>query len=79
VAWLAANILLIVALLAVAYSASWEFSPRRYLKGFSDAIVPATGEPLEKIIAILNWMSNGPARELGTPDSAIQDRDPQYA
>jgi hypothetical protein len=38
--WYAGNILLILAVLLAAYSAVWEYSTRKYLKGFSDAVVP---------------------------------------
>jgi hypothetical protein len=40
----------------------WEYSTRRYLKGFSDAVIPAEATAEEKIEAILSWMSRGPAR-----------------
>src|ERR1700679_1503464 len=60
--WLAVNFLLIVSIFLAAYSAGWEFSTRRYLEGFSDAIVPATSPGDEKIEAILNWLAHGPAR-----------------
>ena len=48
VVWYVVNILLILAILLVAYSAAWEYSTRRYLKGFSDAIVPASSLDEEK-------------------------------
>lgn len=73
VVWFATNILLLFAILTACYSAVWEFSTRRYLKGFSDAIVPASGTPEEKIEAILQWMSNGPARRESAPDGSIRD------
>jgi len=68
------NLLLIAAIVMVLYSAGWEYSTRRYLKGFSDAIVPATSPADEKIDAILQWMAHGPARRGGGPP--LQDRDP---
>lgn len=73
VVWFATNILLLFAILTACYSAVWEFSTRRYLKGFSDAIVPASGTPEEKIEAILHWMSNGPARRESAPDGSVRD------
>lgn len=76
VAWYTGNILLILAVLLAAYSAVWEYSTRKYLKGFSDAVVPAGAAPEEKIQAILNWMSTGPARRGLGPDVSISDRDP---
>src|SRR5580700_11886361 len=74
--WLAVNVLLVIALIFAAYSTAWEFSTRRYLKGFSDAIVPATSPGDEKIEAILNWMAHGPARRTSGADAAQSDRDP---
>jgi hypothetical protein len=74
--WLAVNVLLVIALILAAYSTAWEFSTRRYLKGFSDAIVPATSPGDEKIEAILNWMAHGPARRTSGVDAAQSDRDP---
>ncbi len=74
--WFAVNVLLVVALIFAAYSAGWEFSTRRYLKGFSDAIVPATSPGDEKIEAILNWMAHGPARKTYGTEAAQSDRDP---
>ncbi|HUA00442.1 MAG TPA: transglutaminase domain-containing protein [Candidatus Aquilonibacter sp.] len=71
--WLAANVLLLLSILATAYSVVWEYSTRRYLRGFSDAIVPAAGGPEEKIEAILHWMANGPARRDAPPDGSLRD------
>ena len=73
VMWFATNTLLLVAILAAAYSAVWEYSTRRYLQGFSDAVIPASGTPEEKIDAILHWMSNGPARRESAPDGSVRD------
>ncbi|MGA7913823.1 MAG: hypothetical protein WCA00_01210 [Candidatus Acidiferrales bacterium] len=75
-AWYAVNALLVVAILAALYSIGWEFSTRRYLKGFSDAIVPATAPGDEKVQAILTWMAHGPARLPYGPSPAVPDRDP---
>jgi Transglutaminase-like superfamily len=71
--WLATNILLLIAVLAAVYSALWEYSTQRYVKGFSDAVIPASGAPEEKIEAILHWMSSGPARKESTPDGSLRD------
>jgi hypothetical protein len=76
-AWYTANILLILAILLAVYSAVWEYSTRRYLRGFSDAIVPeSSSSEQEKIEAILNWMAHGPARQDSAPDLSSPDRDP---
>jgi Transglutaminase-like superfamily len=75
--WWTANLLLLISLLALVYSAGWEFSVRRYLDGFSDAIVPDS-EPAEKQSeAILDWMRKGPPRTVAADPSALPTRDPQ--
>jgi hypothetical protein len=61
---------------AAIYSLGWEYSTRRYLKGFSDAIVPATAPGDEKIQAVLSWMAHGPARLPYGPSPTVPDRDP---
>ncbi len=74
--WYAGNILLILVILLAGYSAVWEYSTRKYLKGFSDAVVPLSSSAEEKAEAILRWMSNGPSRQLAGPDGTSPDRDP---
>jgi hypothetical protein len=74
--WLLLNAALVVAAFWALYCLGWEFSTRRYLRGFSDAIVPATAPAEEKIEAILNWMAHGPARLNRGPDGSVPDRDP---
>jgi len=75
--WYAGNVLLILAVLLAAYAAVWEYSTRKYLKGFSDAVVPASASPEEKAQAILHWMSAGPARrDSGPVVSSTPDREP---
>ncbi len=76
VAWISANALLILSILLTIYFVFWEYSTRRYLEGFSDAIVPATAAPDEKIAGILNWMQHGPARRASVPDDLAPNRDP---
>jgi len=75
--WWSANLLLLVALVAVAYSAGWEYSVRRYLSGFSDAIVPNSEPPEQQVKAILDWMRLGPARMVASNLSALDGRDPE--
>ena len=75
-AWFAVNALLIASIFLAVYSAGWEFSTRRYLKGFSDAIVPATSPGDEKVEAILRWMAHGPARKSSEANMPHTDRDP---
>lgn len=75
--WWSANLLLLVALVAVTYSAGWEYSVRRYLDGFSDAIVPSS-EPAERQAeAILDWMRRGPPRTVAANLSVLDGRDPE--
>jgi len=70
-------VLLIVAVLGLLYTGGWEYSVRRYLDGFSDAIVPDS-EPAERQVqAILDWMRNGPPRLEAANPSALSTRDPQ--
>jgi hypothetical protein len=76
VVWYAINVLLIGSLFFAIYAVTWEISTRRYLKGFSDAIVPATAPGDEKVQAVLNWMAHGPARMPSGPSPYIPDRDP---
>ena len=68
--------LLIASFLLAVFCLGWEYSVRRYLKGFSDAVVPATTTPELKIEAILNWMEHGPARKPGGPSTLVPDRNP---
>jgi hypothetical protein len=74
--WYAINLLLVVSMIAAMYSIVWEFSTRRYLKGFSDAIIPLNALPEEKIEAIVDWMARGPSRQAAGPDGSSPDRDP---
>jgi hypothetical protein len=76
VAWYAVNILLIAAVVFAIYALGWEFSTRRYLKGFSDAIVPASAPTEKKIESVLAWMAHGPTRLPYGPSPAVPDRDP---
>ena len=75
--WRTTNALLLLCLAGMVYSAGWEYSVRQYLKGFSDAVVPATANPEQKVEAILSWMRSGPPRaETANPD-ALPKRDPE--
>lgn len=75
-AWLLINALLVLSILCALYAVGWEFSTRRYLQGFSDAIVPATAPGDEKVEAILSWMKHGPARLPYGPSAQAAVRDP---
>jgi hypothetical protein len=70
------DLLLLVSIFAAFYTSAGEYFARRYLKGFSDAVIPAAVSPEEKIQAILDWMSHGPARLTSGFVAPAQDRDP---
>ncbi|GAC1622679.1 MAG: hypothetical protein NVS9B13_15700 [Candidatus Acidiferrum sp.] len=50
---------------------------RRYLAGFSDAIVPDFIPEEEKINYILDWMGSGPSRMMAANPSQLSRRDPE--
>ena len=77
VCWFVVNILLVISLVAVIYSVGWEFSTRSYLKGFSDAIIPASDNPEQKVEAILQWMAHGPVRRISSDPIALAARNPE--
>jgi hypothetical protein len=75
--WHISNIFLAVSLGFVIYSAGWEFSTRSYLRGFSDAVIPYSHDPEQKVEAILAWMQNGPARRNTQDPEIIDGRNPE--
>jgi len=77
-AWYAVNVLLGGALILLLFSATWEYSTRKYLKGFADAIVPANADPIEKAAAILHWMADGPSRQADAGAHNGGNRDPEW-
>jgi len=76
-AWWNSNVLLAIAFVALLYSCTWEYSVRHYLKGFSDAIIPAGYSPEQKIDAILDWMRSGPPRAVASNIEVLSTRDPE--
>jgi hypothetical protein len=76
-AWRAVNVLFVASLLFFIASVCWEYSTRRYLKGFADAIVPVTATPVEKAESILHWMEHGPARRDAPEHGNDNIRDPE--
>lgn len=74
-AWWSCNLLLAVALMAVAYAGYREFAMRWYLDGFSDAIVPGILPAEPKVQALLDWIRIEPSRAPGNPDG-LSTRDP---
>lgn len=75
--WWSCNLLLAVSLFAVAYTGVREFSVRRYLDGYSDAIVPNFLPAERKVQAILDWMRAGPSRGSTDNPAALPTRDPE--
>jgi hypothetical protein len=75
--WRGVNVALVAALLALVYSAGWEYSVRRYLAGFDEAIVPANATPEQRLEAILTWMREGPRRSAEPTPSGLAARDPE--
>jgi hypothetical protein len=74
--WWLVNLLLFVALLFTIATGIREYSVRKYLSGFSDAVVPEAASPLEKVEAILAWMSNGPPRLEANNTRKLSAHDP---
>lgn len=63
--------------MALVYSGVREFSARRYLDGYSDAIVPNFVPPEERVEAILDWMRAEPSRGVAADPETLPTRDPQ--
>ncbi len=76
-AWHTVNFLLLSSLVLLAFGIVWEYSTRRYLKGFADAVVPLSATPEQKVEAILAWMKHGPARRSTVGTDSLAQRDPQ--
>lgn len=77
VAWRSVNVLFALAVVSSIYEGVREYSVRRYLTGFSDAVVPESATPEQKIEAILAWMKNGPSRYVAPDPSELSVRDPE--
>ena len=75
--WWATNVLFCAAMVSLIYSSFREYSVRRYLDGFSDAIVPNNAPEEEKIEALLKWMREGSTRAPGGEGSGLSLRDPE--
>jgi hypothetical protein len=76
VLWWSSNVLLATAFLAMFYSCVREYSVRRYLDGFSDAIAPSILPAEPKVQAILDWMRIEPSRAVAANPDALSQRDP---
>lgn len=59
------------------YSAGWEYSVRQYLRGFSDAVVPESASPEQKVKLLLDWMRNGAPRTNAVNIADLSIRDPE--
>ena len=76
-AWWSSNLLLAGAFVALLYTGGWEYSVRRYLDGFSDAIVPNVAPAEQKVEAILSWMRIDTSRAIATNTDELAPRDPE--
>jgi len=74
--WWSCNLLLATAFVAMLYSCIREYSVRRYLDGFSDAIAPSILPAEPKVQAILDWMRIEPSRAVAANPDALPQRDP---
>jgi hypothetical protein len=74
--WYGVNLLALVAIFGAIYTTLWEYSTRRYLKGFADAVIPETAPPEQKIQSILSWMSSPAAQLTPVFIGEPTDRDP---
>ena len=75
--WWGTNLLLAASFISFLFACGWEYSVRRYLDGFSDAIVPNTLPAEQKVEAILNWMRLEPSRAFAANPGELAQRDPQ--
>ena len=77
VVWRGVNLLLVAVVVSSLYAGVREYSVRRYLDGFSDAIVPNSLPEEQRLEAILSWMRSEPSRASSTNPGALAKRDPQ--
>lgn len=70
------NMLLISSVLLILSGMAWEYSTRMYLSGFSNAVLPFSSSPESKVVAILSWMEQGPARSEDYYSDDGENRDP---
>ena len=77
VVWRGVNLLLVAVVASSLYAGVREYSVRRYLDGFSDAIVPDSLPEEQKLQAILDWMRAEPSRATSANPEALAKRDPE--
>jgi hypothetical protein len=75
--WHSINVLILLSICLLVYAAAWEFSTRSYLRGFSDAIVPAGDDSENKVQAILAWMDHGAPRRNVQDTDSLDGRNPE--
>jgi hypothetical protein len=76
-AWWSSNLLLAGAFVGLLYTGGCEYSVRRYLDGFSDAIVPNVVPAGQKVEAILKWMRVESFRANAASTDELAPRDPE--
>jgi hypothetical protein len=67
----------VASFLFLGYSAVWEYSTRRYLKGFVEAIVPEGSSPARRVDAIIAWMRREPPPRDSSAAGYLAVRDPE--
>src|ERR1700758_307337 len=75
--WWSVNALLAALMVSSMCAGIREYSARRYLNGFADAVVPESAGAEQKVEAILAWMRNGPARNRASEAASLAARDPE--
>jgi len=77
----ASRAIILAAVCLAIYGLGWNYSTKRYLKGFADAIIPLSGSAQEKTEALVEWFHHEPKRaDSSLPVSAgvFDGRDPVY-
>ena len=77
VVWRSVNFLLAVVVVSSIYAGVREYSVRRYLDGFSDAIVPNHISEEQRLEGILNWMRAEPSRAVAANPDELSKRNPE--
>ena len=75
--WRSVNLLLVAVLVSSIYAGVREYSVRRYLDGFTNAIVANSMPEEQKLQAILDWMRAEPSRAIATDPDTLAKRDPE--
>ncbi len=75
--WKLSSFLLLASFLFLAYSAAWEFSTRRFLSGFAEAIIPPGASPAARVESIIAWMRLEPPPSSSSSAGYLAVRDPE--